>query len=112
MNRVDLFNNLVVMAAVDGAISDEEAAYLAQRAARWGITEEEAQHAIKNAMASEREFTVPPTKPLCLAMLKEIIQMMQVDGDNASIEKSLCDAAAAAMNISRQEMKDVLASLK
>lgn len=111
MNRVELFNNLVVMAAVDGTITDEEAAYLAQRAVRWGITEDEAKTAIQNAMASEREFSIPPTKEACLDVLREMVRMMAVDGELASIEKALCASAAVAMDISPKEFKDLLASM-
>ena len=111
MNRIDLFNNLVVMAAVDGKITDEEAGYLAQRAVRWGVTEEEAHQAIQNAMASERDFTVPPTKEGCLEVLRELIRMMAIDGELASIEKALCASAAVAMDVSPGEFKDLLASM-
>ncbi len=111
MNRVDLFNNLVVMAAVDGKITDEEATYLAQRAVHWGITEEEATQAIQNGMSSQRDFAVPPTKEGCLEVLGEIIKMMAIDGELAGVEKELCASAAVAMNISPAELKDLLASM-
>ena len=111
MNRVDLFNNLVVMAAVDGKINDEEAAYLAQRAVNWGITEAEANKAIANAMANQRDFSVPPTKEGCLEVLREIIKMMAIDGQLAPVEKELCASAAVAMNITQTELKNVIASM-
>lgn len=111
MNRVELFNNLVVMAAVDGKITDEEAAYLAQRAVHWGITEAEATRAIQNGMSSQRDFAVPPTKEGRLEVLREIIQMMAIDGELAGVEKQLCASAAVAMDISNAELKDVLASM-
>jgi len=111
MNRVDLFNNLVVMAAVDGKITDEEAGYLAQRAVHWGISEDEANQAIQNAMGSNRDFTVPPTKEGCLEVLREIIKMMAIDGELAGVEKELCASAAVAMDISQAELKSVIASM-
>ena len=111
MNRVDLFNNLVVMAAVDGKITDEEAAYLAQRAVNWGISEQEATRAIQNAMGSQRDFSVPPTKDGCLEVLREIIKMMAIDGELAPVEKELCASAAVAMDVSQSELKDVITSM-
>jgi uncharacterized tellurite resistance protein B-like protein len=111
MNRVDLFNNLVVMAAVDGKITDEEAGYLAQQAVSWGISEEEATKGIQNAMGSRRDFTVPPTKEGSLEVLREIIKMMAIDGQLAPVEKELCASAAVAMNVSPAELKSVLASM-
>mgnify|MGYP002624371388 CR=1 FL=1 len=111
MNRVELFNNLVVMAAVDGEISDEEAAYLAQRAVHWGISEKEATDAIQNAMGSQREFSVPPNKDGCLEVLGEIIKMMAIDGKLHPVDKELFARAAVAMDISQAELKDVIASM-
>ena len=111
MDRIDIFNNLVVMAAVDGEISDEEAAYLAQRAVNWGISEAEATSAIQNAMSSQREFSVPATKDGCLEVLREIIKMMAIDGKLQPVEKELCASAAVAMDISQAELKDVIASM-
>ena len=111
MNRVELFNNLVVMAAVDGEISDEEAAYLAQRAVNWGISESEATQAIKNAMGNQRDFSVPPTKEGRVEVLREIIKMMAIDGKLEPVEKELCASAAVAMDISQAELKDVIASM-
>ncbi|MCA9267357.1 MAG: hypothetical protein KDA41_02750, partial [Planctomycetales bacterium] len=66
---------------------------------------------IQNAMASQREFTVPPTKEECLNVLGEMIRMMAADGELATVEKTLCASAAVAMEISPQEFKNLLASM-
>ncbi len=110
MNRIDLFNNLMVMAAVDGKITTEEAQYLASRAVQWGISEEEAKRAIQNAVSNEKQFSVPATKPERLELLRELIMMMAIDGELATIEKALCAHAAVQMDITPAEFKQVLAS--
>ena len=38
MSRSDLFRNLLLMAAVDGRMSESELRLLVHRAAQWGIT--------------------------------------------------------------------------
>ena len=59
MNQADLFRNLLLMAAIDGRMSEAELRLLSHRAAEWGITDEEFERAIQDAIDGNAELTIP-----------------------------------------------------
>lgn len=115
MNRTELFTNLAVMAVADGEFTDEEALILAQRAVHWGIDEQEAQDIIKKVVADRAadtfELTIPSSQAQRYETLKQMIQMMAADGQLAGMEKSLLVVAAEAMEISSEELDEVITSM-
>lgn len=108
MKRADMFKNLVLMAACDGKLADEEAALLGSRAVRWGLTQEEIDDAIDNANQPDYQLSIPSTKIERVEMLRELIRMMAADGVLAHPEKKLCAVAAAVMEIEPAEFDEIL----
>ncbi|HTN77332.1 MAG TPA: TerB family tellurite resistance protein [Pirellulaceae bacterium] len=111
MTRFDLFQNLMVMAAADGRITEEEVTFLAQRSSRWGITDAQFGEAMKFAISPSAHVTIPTTKGESVQLLKEMVKMMAVDGDLADIEKNLFAIAAATMQITDAELNELFDSV-
>ena len=111
MDRLDVFNNLVVMAAADGKLTDEEADYLGMRAVTWGITEEQLAAAVENAKSADAELAIPRSKPECYELLRQMILMMAADGELADPERRLLAAVAVAMEVTEHELNQVINAL-
>lgn len=108
MDSLTLFKDLMVMALADGKIADEEVKLLSLRAKTWGLTDSQVQDAIDNASGKEAALLIPKSKRDRVALLRELVHMMSIDGDLAEIEKSLCASACALMGISSDEFDQIL----
>ncbi len=111
MERIDLFNNLIVLAASDGKFTEEEIAFLAVRAENWGIAEEEVAAALTAAGSADAEIMVPESHKERVELLREMIYLMAVDGELAEIEKRLCATASVAMGFAVEEFEQIIDSL-
>lgn len=107
MPKFEFFKNMMVMAAADGQLTEEEIAFLAQRSNRWGITDAEFAEAIKFAVSPSAHLSIPATKGEAQQLLKEMVRVMAVDGELAEIEKNLFAVAAATMKISDAELNGI-----
>lgn len=107
MPKFEFFQNLMVMAAADGQLTEEEIAFLSQRSNRWGITDTEFTAAIKFALSPDAHISIPPTKGERDQLLKEMVRTMAVDGELAEIEKQLFAVAAATMQVSDQDLNKI-----
>lgn len=109
MNRqLELFHNLINLAAADGVFTDQEIAFLASRAEDWGIDAEEFETALAGIAAGTLEIKLPRDHRDRIRLLKEMIRLMAVDGDLAEIEKQLCANASARMGFSTVEFAQLL----
>jgi len=111
MDQHELFRNLMVMAAADGKLTEDEVRFLGKRAAKWGITDDQFTAAIKYAIDPSAHLTIPEDPEQRRAMLCEMIRMMAADGDLAMIEKELFAVAAATMEIPPEELDHLLDEL-
>ncbi len=107
MTPFDTFQNLMVMAAADGQLTEEEMVFLAQRANRWGVTDAQFGEAMKFAVSPSAVLSIPAQKGERLQLLREMVRMMAVDGDLAEIEKNLFAVAAATMRIGDDELNSI-----
>jgi hypothetical protein len=111
MDRFESFKNLLVMAAADGKVTDEELTYLSLRSVRWDISNEQFQAALDCALDPGAVISLPKSKEASLEMLGDLVRMMAIDGELADVEKQLFAVAAAKMNISTPELDHLLTSL-
>jgi uncharacterized tellurite resistance protein B-like protein len=111
MDRLELFRNLMVMAASDGKFTEDEIRFLGQRANKWGITDAEFSAALRSAVDPSAHLTIPEDGEQRRAMLCEMIRMMASDGELAEIEKELFAVAAAEMDIPSEELDQLLDEL-
>ena len=92
LSHLELFQNLVNLAAADGKFTEEEVLHLARRAEQWGISNDEFESTIAGIMEGELEMS----------------RMMAIDGLLAELEKRLCATASAQMDFTTQEFKQLL----
>ncbi len=108
MQEIDLFKNLVVMAAADGSITADETQLLASRAEHVGLTAEEFKTALDFALAGEGSIELPDSDSARKAMLGDLIRLMAADGQLADKEKHLFATVAAKMNLSKDDLNSVI----
>ena len=111
MDKYNLFQNLVFLAASDGKFTDEEIQALAVRAENWNISNEDFDSIIVGLQTSEVEMVLPKEKDARVELLTEMVRVMAADGELAEIEKELCATAAARMDFTMQEFEQILSSL-
>ena len=59
MDRLELFRNLMIMAAADGKFTEDELRFLGKRASRWGITDAEFTATLKYSVDANAHMTIP-----------------------------------------------------
>ena len=111
MSKIDLFNNLVLLAAADKKFTEEEVAYLAEKSVQWGISEDEVNAALVGASSAESEIVIPESNEDRKELMKEMIHLMAIDGELADVEKKICAAAAGAMEFNGVEFDQMLTQL-
>ena len=111
MERFYMFQNLMVMAAADGKFTNEEVELLALRASRWGLGDEQFDQALQYATSGMTELTLPEDPETRRMMLRELIEVMAADGELAPTEKRLFAEAAARMEISADELDQMIDGL-
>ena len=111
MNRVQLFENIVVMALADGGISRDEFNLLSDRCQEWGIEDYQFREAIDRASSPNASFYIPEDPQARRNLLREVIRMMGADGRLSEGEKQLFSVVAAAMRISTEELDGIIDSV-
>lgn len=116
MNHLDRFKNLLAMADIDGKVTEEELQFLANRAQHWGLTDDEFQTAVREAIAHRGDLLIPSRPAERMEMLRDLLRMMAADGELSEIEKGLYATAAGYMGIGQDELNrlidDVLAQTR
>ncbi len=108
IDRTELFHNLVNLAAADHKFTEEEIAFLINRAETWGIPSDEFETALVGIGAGEIALNIPETYEQRVALLKEMIRLMAADGEMAEMEKQLCAHASAKMNFNNIQFGELL----
>lgn len=103
--------NLLVMAAADGSLTEREIAFLSDRREHWAVPEDAFADAIRYAISDVAALEIPESHDERVEMLQDLIRMMAADGHLAEIEKQLFATAAVAMNISDDELKQIIDSI-
>ncbi len=111
MNHLELFHNLVNLAACDGKFTEQEIEFLADRAERWGIAKGEFETALAGIMEGNLELQIPESYDDRVTMMKEMLRLVASDGELADMEKHLCSLAAGKMDFSSAEFEQVLRSV-
>lgn len=111
MERIELFSNLVALAASDGKFMPQEVEYLARKAELWGLDPDDVDSVLIGMQESAQEVTVPPTRGERVELLSEMIRMMASDGELAESEKRICATVSAAMEFTSQEFNIILDQL-
>lgn len=107
-DRLSLFHSLVNLAAVDLKFTDEEVAFLVDRAQRWDIPNDEFETALAGISTGEIAVTIPESHSDRVELMKEMIRLMAIDGEMAETEKRLCARASAQMDFNSVQFGEIL----
>ena len=108
MDKVEFFKNLVVMAAADRSFTQQEVEFLTQRAGRLGISAEDFDVAIRDALEPDAALTLPPSHQERVTLLRELIQTMAADGHLADTEKELLAVSVAKIGLTADELNEII----
>lgn len=108
MDPIQLFHNLINLAAVDQKFTDEEIEYLIEVANRYNIPSEEFETALTGIREGMIEVKLPENDTDRLELMKEMIKLMAVDGDLNEMEKRLCAQASARMDFTTPQFEQML----
>lgn len=111
MDLLNKFRNLLVMAVADGSLSEGEYKLLADRSAKWNLSDDEFASAIDYALSGNAELSIPESKEEQTEMLRDLIRMMAANGELADAEKELFASAATTLNISEEELNQIIDSV-
>jgi uncharacterized tellurite resistance protein B-like protein len=108
VEQLDHLKNLVIMAAADGSLTEQEIDLLVDRCAGLGLAEEDLEKAIAFALSGEAKLKFPVDRAEQDRMLADLIRMMAADGHLREIEKRLFALAAAKMGIEKPELEAII----
>lgn len=108
MDPVQLFHNLINLAAVDQKFTDEEIDYLIEVANRYNIPSEEFETGLTGVREGIIEVQLPEGEENRQTLMKEMIKLMAVDGELNEMEKRLCAQASAKMDFTSAQFSELL----
>ncbi len=108
VQQLDHLKNLVIMAAADGRLTEQEIALLVDRCTSLGLAEEDLEKAIDFALSGEAKLRFPVDRAQQDQMLTDLIRMMAADGKLSETEKRLFALAAAKMGIEKSELDTLI----
>jgi len=108
MDKLELFTNLVNMAAVDQKFTDAEVRFLVERANRWGIPDDEIEVALTGIKEAGIQINIPVEHENRVHLLKELIRLMAVDGEMAEAERELCARVSGQMDFTSGQFKEIV----
>ncbi|MEZ6133493.1 MAG: TerB family tellurite resistance protein [Pirellulaceae bacterium] len=111
MQHLDHLKNLVIMAAADGSLSEQEIALLVDRCSALGLEEEDLEKAIAFALGGEAKLKFPVDRNEQNQMLADLMRMMAADGKLTEVEKRLFALDAAKMGIEKVELEAIIDQL-
>jgi len=108
MDPASVFRNLLLMAASDGRVDEAELRLLSDRATEWGISDDEFEAAIQDAVEGRAELTLPPELEARQAILKDMLRMMGADGRMSRAEKELFALASSVVGIDQAALNRLI----
>ena len=108
MDNLELFHNLINLAAADGKFTPEEIEFLVQRAELWKIPNDEFETALAGIAEGSIQLQIPESLHDRKKLLKEMIRLMAADGELAEMEKRLCAISSSRMDFTTQQFDEIL----
>lgn len=104
--KLEHFANLVAVAYSDNFLDDEEKAFLADRAAEYGIDKNETEKILEQA--NELQFVVPLNYEEREEQLADAVYMAMIDGDVHEKEYELCLSIAQKLNFKQKDLDQII----
>ena len=108
--KLELFVNLVAVAAADGYLNAREREFLAERAEETGMKEDEFEQIMKDA--DKLRNVVPLNQAQPQDQLMDAIFMSIVDGEICDQEFELCVDIACRLGFERSEVEETVGEIK
>ena len=108
MDPLELFHNLINLAAVDQKFTDEEIDYLIGVANRHNIPSEEFETGLHGIREGIIEVKLPKDPEDREKLLREMIRLMAADGEMDEMEMRLCATASARMDFTTEQLNELL----
>ena len=108
MTPQDKFRYLLQMAAADDSISREELRLLGNRAITWGLTDDQFQALVEEAVRGETQLPIPDSQEERVALLADLIRMMGADGKLDELEKRLFATVAAQTDVDFEQLNEII----
>ncbi len=108
MNNIERLRVLLSMAAADDGVAVEELRLLSTRAIDWGISDDEFEGLLNDAIAGEADFQLPAEPIERWELLVDLVRMMAADGKVHRLEKELFALLAAKMEISPGRLDEAI----
>lgn len=108
MNALDSFRNLLIVAMADGKMSEAELRLLSHRAAEWGVTDDQFEDVLEEALQGRANLSLPEDPEQRIEMLKEMIRMMAADGQLSETEKQLFAVVSVVLNIDAMQLNTLI----
>ncbi|UOR05773.1 TerB family tellurite resistance protein [Hymenobacter aerilatus] len=107
--KLAFFQNLLLLAAADGELQEEESQFLIEVGNRIGLTAKEVAPLADNLAVLS--FIVPADGPQKTLELQTLVQMMLQDGNMDAREYDLCLDYARRIGYSKQLLDDMVSQL-
>lgn len=108
MDPLELFHNLINLAAIDQKFTDEEIDYLIGVANRHNIPSDEFETGLHGIREGVIEVTLPDDPEDREKLLREMIRLMAADGELNEMEMRLCATASARMDFTTEQFSELL----
>ena len=108
MSDREKFKNLLIMAAADGRMNEAELRMLSDRATEWGITDEEFEDMLRQAIDGRATLTIPTEDNERDEFLKDMIRMMAADGHTSDGEKKLIAVCSAVLGVTSDDLNRLI----
>ena len=109
MTNTEKLRFMLTMAAADGSISIEELQLFAHRAMEWGISDDQFEDVLDDAVKNKSSLPeIPNDAEARFGLLRELVHMMAADGQLHQRERHLFAAIAAQMDVSESELNDII----
>lgn len=104
------FENLIAIAQADGQFSPEEIDFFSERAAAYGISQQEVDHVIKHA--NELRFRIPMNQEEREEQLSDAVFISMIDGHLDEREYDLCLQIASLLGFRQKDLDHTIELVK
>ena len=109
MTNIEKLRFMLTMASADGSIASQELQLFAHRAMEWGISDDEFEDILDQAVKKTTPLPdIPTDTETRFGLLRELVHMMAADGQMHRTERQLFAVIAAQMNVSESELNSII----
>jgi uncharacterized tellurite resistance protein B-like protein len=105
-NHISIFQNLFLVAAADGDLTEREEEFLREVADNLGLAPSDIDHILSNH--KDLDFIIPEDEEERFFSLKNLVYMMVIDGEIQDSEYNLCLNFAERIGMGEEDIENIL----